>query len=534
MEETPLLEHGSIDTLPDEILSAIFLFNASKRLVGEVIAYDPYSTTVSTILVCRRWYMVGMSYPALWSQIIDYERHQEPCVKELLRRSNPTLLDVGEDSAFRHVQLGSLSILEHIFEQAARIRTMNLRIRIKPWNLMCKNFLQNPAPSLEFLNLITVYPFPDCLFPGLLFADSAPRLRRLHLRRCLIDFSSVALYNLTELSISDILPPGILSQRRPDHPLKVAPTAAGWIDIIKNMPSLMYLTLSYAITPSIDFDSIHIPTIHLPTLVFLSVAAKFRDGVTFLCHLSIPTTCGLRLKLSCDKSSPSLDGTKLFSVLGNQLAHWSEHATDRYLQAKILSGNRIHFGNCRRVGYMWDMPEAAVIEEHSNISSDPLLWLVLSLDSLEDTVALFNQLLSLYHETYTTTTTLDLWLDEEFEEFAVIHRSLPIQISFDILNSFSALLSLNLLEASPLCLLPLLQSKSLPDKPLLPSLRCLRLTRTDFEEQYAAYLVVIDFLAYRTEHLSSLREVQIIDGNISPEAIDYLERISGVQVSLGT
>ncbi len=376
MEDSPPLERGFIDTLPDEVLGTIFLFNASKGLPGQVPAYDPYSATLFTILVCRRWYTVGMNYPTIWSQIIDYERHPEPCIKELLRRSKQAPLDIGEDSAFRHVHQGSLSILKHVFEQAARIRTMNLRIRIKPWNLICQHFLRNPAPTLEFLNLITVYPFPDCLFPGPLFADSAPKLRRLHLQRCLIDFSSVGLYNLTELSISDIVSPNILSQRTPDNPLKVAPTVAGWIELIKNMPFLKYLTLSRAITPWADFDSIHIPTVHLQALVLLSLGSKFQDGVALLCHLSIPTTCSLRLKLSGGKSDPASDSAKLFSVLGNQLAHWSKDAAGRYLQAKILSGNRVHFGNSRRVGHIWDMPEATVIEEHSKVSSDPLLWLV--------------------------------------------------------------------------------------------------------------------------------------------------------------
>ncbi len=126
---------------------------------------------------------------------------------------------------------------------------------------------------------------------------------------------------------------------------------------------------------------------------------------------------------------------------------------------------------------------------------------------LEDIIALFNRLLSSYNETYSTTTTLDLWIDEEFEEFALIGHPPPGRISLETLNSFSGLRSLSLLEDSPLYLLPLLQSKSLPGDLCLPSLCRLRLIRTDFDGQHRAiYLAILKFLAYRSENFSPLEE----------------------------
>lgn len=520
-----------ICNLPDEILSTIFLFNALQRSYGQTGTCDAYSTMLSTILVCKRWHMVGRSCPDLWGQLIDYERHPPSWIKELLTRSKSTPLDVGEDSVFRKVQLlnsETLPVLGHIFEQSSRIRTLSLQIRIKPWNYICTNFLPSPAPMLEYLNLITACPFPDCLYAGPLFSNHAPKLRRVHLQRCLIDFSSPVLSNLTELSVMGILGPRKLALRRVDHPLKTAPTVAGWLNIIKNIPSLVYLTLNNAISPSPDHEPT--PIAELPHLSFLTIGAhRSQEGTALLRHLSIPDACSIRLRFDCRDSSPASDRTVLLAFLRNQVTQWPEDAADRYLQAKILSGNRIHFGNTKHAGYVWDMTERAVIEEHSAVARDPLVWLALSLDTPEDAVELFNQLLSLYAPTYPTTTTLDLWTDEEFTDI------LPPSNVANILHSFTTLQTLNLLEQSPLHLLPLLQSTSLPDRPILPALSALHLTRTSFEEQQrAVYVAVSDFLAYRLQNLSPLSNLHMVDSNISEENIRSLVRVGDVEISFAT
>ncbi|KAF9479558.1 hypothetical protein BDN70DRAFT_684895 [Pholiota conissans] len=533
-----LLEQPYIDNLPDELLGSIFLFNALKYRDGDGEAHNSQTTTLRTILVCKRWNTVVMNYPVIWSHLIDYEKQAPVWIKELLQRSKMSPLDVGEGSVFRCIQLRNpraQPVLGYIFEQAPRIRTLSLQIRLSPWDYICKFFLQHPAPTLEYLSLITACPFPDCLFPGPLLAENAPNLRKLHLQRCLVDFSSTTLFNLTELSVMDILTQGILSMRRPDNPLKIAPTVAKWIEIISHIPGLKYLTLSNAMTPFEDNDSL-IPIVDLPNLLFLTVGARFQDGVTFLNHLTILETCGVRLRLNFSRSSSDFDATRLLPFLGNRLSHWPQDVTDRYLQAKILSGDRIHFGNSRRVGHIWDMTEEAVIEEHSQISEDPLVWLVLTLDNSEDTVRFFNQLLSLYESTYSTTKTLDLWLDEEFANTLTSANATPhLRPALNVLRSFTAVKTLNLLERSPLYLLPLLQSLSPPDQPLLPSLRSLRLTRTDFEDQQrAAYFTVIAFLIWRAQIHNSLIDLQIIESKISKETEDSLARIGGVKVILGT
>ncbi|PPQ69582.1 hypothetical protein CVT25_000958 [Psilocybe cyanescens] len=532
-------DYLSIEQLPDELLELIFLYNTFKDLKGDGNpVHDPYRTTMSTILVCKRWNNVALEYPALWSRIINYQRHSPQWIAKLLSRSKCSLIDVGQDSAFDHIRLRDArgkTILGHIFEHSSTLRTLSLEITFAPWEFICKNFFHRPAPCLEYLNVITSCPFPDCLYPGPLFADQAPRLRRFHLQRCLIDFTSSTLYNLTELSVMDILSPFIGMMQKPDHPLKVAPTTEGWLRILKNIPSLKYLTLNNAIShPTNDEESM--PDVDLPNLLFLTVGAKFHDGAAFLRYLSLPPSCGIRLRFSHDKTSTAVDGTKLLSFLSTRLSYWPEGTPDRYLQAKILSGDRIHFGNSRRVGHIWNMTESDVIEEHALNCVDPLIWLVLSFDTSDDTLHFFNGLLYLYEPTYPTTTTLDLWLDEEFMMINTTGTNgLPPFLSLNILHSFSAVRVLNLLERSPLYLLPHLQTASLPDRTLFPSLRSLRLTRTNFEgEQRTAYFTIIAFLIWRTQVHKPLVDLQIIESKISKETEEALARTGNVRIITGT
>ena len=85
--------------LPDELLGIIFLINTSKLLTvkqgNENHTCDPYSTTLATTQVCRRWRTVALDYPVIWSRIIDYERHPPEWIETLLARSGSSLIDVG-------------------------------------------------------------------------------------------------------------------------------------------------------------------------------------------------------------------------------------------------------------------------------------------------------------------------------------------------------------------------------------------------------------------------------------------------------
>ncbi|KAF8806908.1 hypothetical protein BYT27DRAFT_6613293 [Phlegmacium glaucopus] len=410
-------DQAPIHVLPDEILTTVFLINTSKlaEQENEKHLYDPHRTILATAQVCQRWRAVALNYSVLWSRIIDYERHSPLWIETLLARSGSSLIDVGGDSALDPIRLQhprGEPVLQSIFQRITSLKTLSLQIRRAPWESICHSFLGRPVANLEFLNLITSCPFPDCLYPDPLFADEAPCLRRLHLQRCLIDFSSSVLSNLTELSVRDVLAPTVLSASTKTHRLKVAPSVAGWLRVLQNIPTLRFLTLNSAISHFTEQGPL--PVVDLPHLALLTISARFYQGMSLIDHLKIPPSCGIRFRLMRSRSTDGLDGPNLLSFLSQQLTYWPRDHSDRYLQAKILSGNRIHFGNSERVGRILDMTESDEVKAHSRFSKDPMLSLVLTFDSSENSFAFFNQLLELYEPTFSTTTALDLWLDHEF------------------------------------------------------------------------------------------------------------------------
>jgi hypothetical protein len=269
--EAPI--HG----LPDEILEVIFLINTSK-LVEQGNSYNPHSTTLATAQVCQRWRAVALDYPVIWSRIINYEQHSPLWIETLLARSGSALIDVGGDSAFEPVKLQhprGKPVLQSIFQRTSSLKTVSLHIRRAPWESICHSFLGHPAPNLEFLNLITLCPFkfPDCIYPNPLFADDAPRLRRLHIERCLINFSSSVLSNLTGLSVRDVAPIPVMSASAHSHQRGIPPSVAGWLRVLKNIPALRFLTLSSAISHFTEHDPL--PVVDLPHLALLTISTRF-------------------------------------------------------------------------------------------------------------------------------------------------------------------------------------------------------------------------------------------------------------------
>ena len=532
-------DQASIHNLPNEILEVIFLINTSKS-VEQNRPYDPHSTTLATSQVCQRWRAVALDYPVIWSRIINYEQHSPSWIETLLARSGSALIDVGGDSAFQSVTLEpprSKPVLQSIFQRSASLKTVSLHVRRVPWDSICRSFLGRPAPNLEFLTLIKSLSFPDCHHPNPLFADQAPCLRRLHLEKCLIDFSSSVLFNLTELSVRDVLP--IVSTPAHSYRLRLVPSVAEWLRILKNIPALRFLTLISAISYFTENDpSPPLPVVDLPQLALLTISTSFYSGISLIDHLNIPPSCGIELWLypsHCRSSQAvsSLDDPKLMlPFLSKQLLHWPQNYTHRYLQAKILqaNGSKIHFGNSKRIGQLSRTTESDEVEAHSLYSKDPILSLVLRFDHSEDSFAFFNQLLELYSCTFSTTTTLDLWVDQEYAGTATTNSNSGSFPAFPTFQSFTNVKTLNLLERSPLYLLPLFQQHS-SSLPLFPALKSLHLTGTIMDDalhsEFAAFL-----LKRAQAGLSPLSEIKIFGGYISNESAEGLSRFGNLLVSL--
>ncbi|KAF9038632.1 hypothetical protein BJ165DRAFT_403550 [Panaeolus papilionaceus] len=521
-----------IDTLPEEIQRLIFLFNCLPQDSGQDpdTTHDPQDTTLASALVCKRWYSVIFNYPQLWNLLIDFECRSIACITELIHRSNPAPLDFGTDYVFRPMDIRNeymKEVLRLMFQHASRLRTVNLKIRLAPWQYICKHFLQYPAPSLEFLNISTASPFPDLAFYDSLFAGLAPRLRRLHLQHCLVDFTSPVLHQLTELSVTGVLPPIIpISMRNTANATKPAPSPKMWLEILGHMPHLQYLTLNVAISKPLDQDeNSHLPEVHLPNLKLLTIGGRFQNGMTVLNQLITPRECGIRLRLST-RGLPVGIGARLFtSFLTRQYSYWPTGTPNRYLQAKLLSSHRIHFGNSKTVGHIWDTPEASVVQNHAKTTKDPLLWLALTLESPEETMTFYQTLLDIYQPTYSTTKTLELWVDEEYKDIINIPQSSP-------LRSFTSVSRLNLVGQSFTYLLPLLQSASTLSVPLFPELHTLELLKPGIHDLDNNLSFLVFFLDWRKNIGSPLSEVHVLESpNFTDSASSTVLHLTGIRIT---
>ena len=75
--------------------------------------------------------------------------------------------------------------------------------------------------------------------------------------------------------------------------LDIMPTVLGWLNILRAMPLLRWVTIIHAASSAaadIDF-----PMIHLNNLDMLPIGGEFHETVTLIEHLIAPARCGLRL-----------------------------------------------------------------------------------------------------------------------------------------------------------------------------------------------------------------------------------------------
>jgi hypothetical protein len=159
-----------------------------------------------------------------------------------------------------------------------------------------------------------------------------------------------------------------------------------------------------------------------------------------------------------------------------------------------------------------------------------MLSLNITFDPLENSFAFFNQLLELYSSTFSTTTTFDLWVDQEFADTAITAGSFFALPTF---HSFTNVKTLNLLEQSPLYLLPLFQHSSLPGNLLFPALQSLYLTGTNMDDgQGALCSLFVAFLLNRAEAQIPLPEIKILEGRISNQTAEDLLRLGNLRLSL--
>jgi hypothetical protein len=285
-----------------DLLERIFLLGVDfeHTLQQRRRAIFSYSQT------CHDWRVVAISIRSLWAALIDFEVNAEALNRELLRRSHPSPIVVGSEStayALRYFRVISAELM-HL----ERIRIYQVGFDTSAWDILVER-LQQPAPRLEYLNLnhINSRPTESFILPSTLFAGDAPRLKRLKVTQCLVDFESPVLRSLTTLSVEYLN-------------ASTAPTPSEWLKHLSHLPSLTSLRIANSMCPQGHY-TLGTEQVNLPFLSALNVEADLHDIRIFIDGLNFPVTCGLILSCSECYPGPELDTVLLAYLYRLNYAH---------------------------------------------------------------------------------------------------------------------------------------------------------------------------------------------------------------------
>ena len=457
----------AIHRLVDDILAYIFLLNAT---------IPEHATTVAFSQVCTRWRSIGLNYHTIWGRIIDYHRHSLKWIETLLDRSNPSLLDFGSRINGVHFTSHSLAegVLELVFNHIDRLRIFNLQVPVTSWELVCSRFLHLPAPNLEFVHIIVPANIGHLTHP--LFDNHAPNLRSLGLPRDTVDFTSPVLTLLTELYVNNIA--------------NGSPTVLEWLNILRGMPSLRWVTLINAISSAPANDIC--PVVHLRALDMLSLDGSFLESVTLVDHLIVPPHCGLRF---CSYNAHMGFGQqRLWAIIEKNLDSWAKNAPNRHLEASVThgpAGFHVAIEN-RSCGYgVWSTEAVEVAGGRCSSGSgvDPVMSITLGLVDIlvPEPVEIFLSLFALFERTFFDTTYLGL----------CIHCGSAFLPIVDSLRGFVNLEKLSLeYDTQTDFPFPLLQQAN---SVILPALKSIEFFDTEYGNGPESLRLIADFLQWRRE-----------------------------------
>ncbi|KAF8799991.1 hypothetical protein BYT27DRAFT_7200731 [Phlegmacium glaucopus] len=457
---------------------------------------EPAATTLASSQVCTIWRSAALGYPTLWSRIIDYKYDSLHWIGELLRRSDPSLLDFGSRVKWVGVTKDRLGVLELVLNHSSRLRTFNLQTPTANWELVRSRFLQRPAPNLEFIHFSLCYK--EGVFTGPLFDNHAPNLRHFLLCRCAVDFTSPVLTLLTELDVCQITV------------LDAAPTVTAWLDLLGKMPFLRRITIIDAISDTVA--QTELPTIHLVHLEKLFVGGGFHETVTLINQLTTPPRC--RLRLRCNHARFGPEQMMLWAIIDKKLDFWEDNTTHHRFTANI-DQNSFNMGNLVDIDSSWQVSEAEELENKRVLPLDPILTVSLRSRNSNDATSLFISLFALFERTFSTTIYLTLRMDYRGVNGEEVFR--PLVEHF---HSFVKLETLSLTNDSYKFLFPLLEHMSSPSSVLLPVLDTVYFIAVTFR-RISHLSPVADFLMWRREEGFPIRKVDIDDSRVDRDLVRW-------------
>ena len=277
-----------------DLLEYIFLLSVNSPTTTTI--QQRQRAAISYSQTCHDWRTVAISIKTLWSGLVDFEANSKAWNRELLKRSYPSPIVVG---TMAHA-LRSCRVISAELAHLERMRVYRVGFEPKAWDILLEG-LQQPAPHLEYLNISHCIGHNDLhsfVLPSTLFAGDAPRLKRLEMTQCLVDFKAPVLRSLVTLSIENLN-------------ASMALTPLEWLDHLKRLPSLTTLRLINAMRPpsshSTSSSSSTSVVTQLSHLSALHVDASLPELSVFLEGLEFPVSCGLMMSCNDSYPGPELD-----------------------------------------------------------------------------------------------------------------------------------------------------------------------------------------------------------------------------------
>ena len=257
-----------------DLLEYIFLLGTSFDFEDPILHRQRVILSYSQ--TCHDWRIVTISIRSLWAGLVDFELNSEAWNKELLRRSHPFPIVVGSTAhTLRHSRVISAELV-HL----ERIRIYHVGFDSSTWDILLDR-LQHPAPLIEYLDINNInYRASDTfIFPSSLSAGDAPRLKRLDMTQCLVDFQAPVLRSLTALSVEFFNPSN-------------APTPSEWLENLNHLPLLTSLRLLNSMRSQSYFTR-GTEKVELSLLSTLNLDASLHDTRIFIDGLKYPVSCRL-------------------------------------------------------------------------------------------------------------------------------------------------------------------------------------------------------------------------------------------------
>ena len=285
-----------ISRLPPETIAIVFSFLSLPREYVRLFSGDKQDNLswLRVSHVCHRWREIALNQPRFWSRI-DFTTLTSAAATEVLSRSKMAPLELEANLSCVHWGKDRLDAFR---EQLATHVSHTCRLSITADGHDLQSVvarLTSPAPTLEWLSLVVedetylrLGISAKVNIPHVLFDGTAPRLSRLQLDHCDINWMSPLFKGLRNLELQT---------------LQTRPSLGEWLDAMEEMQQLETLVVNYATPKAPPVGTpVSDPTrvITHPSLTKLILSASASDCTLALAHLVLPALTKVRVDVTSD------------------------------------------------------------------------------------------------------------------------------------------------------------------------------------------------------------------------------------------